>query len=82
VWLGKISYSIYLIHGIVWAIIGAFVKFILGNTGEVVNGVRYFKFSYYVSIGIHILSIMVLLFVSNLTWKFIEVKFNFGKQIK
>ncbi|MFL0162071.1 acyltransferase family protein [Aquirufa salirivi] len=82
VWLGKVSYSIYLIHGIVWAVIGAIVKFVFGNSGEVIHGVRYFTFPFYTSIGIHIMSIMFLLMVSSLTWKYIEVRFNYGKRIK
>lgn len=80
VWLGKISYSIYMVHGIVWAILFAMLRFVFGNSTEVVDGVRLLNFSPMASIVLTCVSVAFLLAVATFTYKLVEVPANVAKR--
>lgn len=82
VWLGKISYSIYMVHGIVWAVLFAVMRFVFGSSSVVVDGVRYLNFSPMMSMLLTCISIAILLATAHLTYRFIEVPCNLSKRSK
>ncbi len=76
VWMGSISYSIYMLHGLVWAIVGTGIRFISPTT--VVDGVRVFHLSSWAAGVVTFLSVVLLLFLSNQSFKLIELRFKNG----
>lgn len=77
VWLGSISYSVYLLHSIVWVFIGNVLRFFMPESFVVENGLRFLKIdSDYLSIGVTILSLFFVLVVSVFAHVNIEERFR------
>jgi len=67
--LGEISYSIYLLHGIVWFCFNQFVD------AKTLNTITYLTESTMV--------LILIMLISSLTYKYIEIPFNnYGKRLK
>lgn len=77
VWLGSISYSVYLLHSIVWVFIGNVLRYLMPESFVVDNGLRFLKIdSDYISIGVTIFSLFFVLVVSVLAHVHIEERFR------
>lgn len=76
VWIGTISYSIYMIHVPVWIVIGNILRFVVGVESDIVNGLRLFKFTQFEFVIVTLISIGLLLGGSHLSHRFIETRFT------
>ncbi|MDB4238742.1 acyltransferase [Alphaproteobacteria bacterium] len=75
VYLGKISYSIYMWHIVVWIVVGNFLRFIVGNHGELIDGMRFMFWPWYISLLITFIALLLLIMVGSISYKFIELPF-------
>lgn len=73
--LGKISYSIYMLHVVIWIFTGNFLRFIIGNNGEIVNGMRFMFWPWYISLLITFIALLLLVLIASFSYKFIELPF-------
>lgn len=76
VWLGAISYSVYMIHGLVWGLVGNGLR--LAVPTDVVDGVRVFHLSSGQTIGVTCASLALLLCLSHLSYRAVEIRFRRG----
>jgi peptidoglycan/LPS O-acetylase OafA/YrhL len=76
IWLGTVSYSIYMVHSLVWAIIGGLLKIMTSTHVE--NGVRIFNFTDLEALIITIISVAILLWCSHISYRYIELRFRGG----
>ena len=74
--IGKVSYSIYMWHVIVWMIITNILRFGFGNNGVILDGVRYMYWSTGTSIFITIVSLSALIFISTISFNLVEKRFR------
>lgn len=82
VWLGQISYSIYMWHSILWTLIFVSMRFLFGRASEVVEGIRYYNFNSIESFLLTVICLGLLLAVSQLSYTYIEVPLNLAKRRK
>jgi len=74
IFLGAISYSIYMLHAFIWRLISVILRYVFGiessdNLAMVTN-------NEFLSGAILFISVIVLIIASNLSYKYIELKFN------
>lgn len=74
--VGKVSYSIYMWHVILWILIGNILRFGLGNNGIIFEGARYMYWGTGASIFITILSVALLIGLSTISFYLIENRFR------
>ena len=72
--LGAISYSIYMIHAFIWRLISVFLRYIGGIEGS--EELAMITNNEFLSGMILIVSTSLLIFLSNVTYKYIELRFN------
>lgn len=76
VYLGKISFSIYMLHSLIFWIITQFLNLILKVSVINVNGIYKIDLNIYLSMLVLILSIQIIFYLSNCTYKLIEINLS------
>lgn len=80
IYVGKISYSIYMIHYlIIWTHI-QFLRFLMGTKTEIINNYTYLKLNDLQSFLVIISVIFFVLIASSISYKYVENKFRIVKK--
>ena len=74
IFLGAISYSIYMIHALIWKLISIFLRYAIDIEGS--QELAMITDNEFFSGMILISSMGILVFVANITYKYIELRFN------
>jgi len=77
VYLGTISYGIYMIHGMVWWIFNQSLKFLFKTPTQVIDGsIMPYIENPYLSDLITITGLMLIILLAHMSYRFVELRFN------
>ena len=80
-YLGKISYSVYMIHSILWSVLGNLLKIFIPEYSSVKDGLRYFFIgSDFFSLVATFVFLGILILSAHFCYIFVENKFRIRTQ--